>query len=231
MAEGDKIVCEILSTAQTDIGESLINLEAIYALPSWIEQNSVLLRPFQHLITEIDESTLKKISNFQTPNQVLIVLSQLDFQLDTERVKRDLTLLLDGIQDPGNLGTILRIADWFGIENVICSENTVDVYNPKTIQASMGAFLRIQTFRFDLIEFCRNFRGVPIYGAVLGGDNLFQSKISKQAFIVIGNEGNGISKEILEILTNRIEIPANGHAESLNAAIATGIICAAFRNL
>jgi TrmH family RNA methyltransferase len=142
-----------------------------------------------------------------------------------------LTLLLDEIQDPGNLGTIMRIADWFGIPNVICSTNCADAYNPKTIQATMGAFLRVRTFRLNLTEFCRNFSALPVYGAVLGGENLFQTKLNKNALIVIGNEGKGISPDMIQQLTHRIEIPANGQAESLNAAIATGIICAAFRNL
>jgi TrmH family RNA methyltransferase len=231
VAEGDKIAIEILENAQSTIGESRIHVEAVFALPQWLERNANLIRPFREITTEIDESTLKKISNFQTPNQVYIVLQQINFQLDSQIIENDLTLLLDGIQDPGNLGTILRIADWFGIKNVICSTTCVDIYNPKTVQSSMGAFLRIPTFRYDLVEFCQNFSQLPIYGAVLGGKNLFQSEIFKKAFIVIGNEGNGISNEMLEKLTHRIEIPSNGGAESLNAAIATGIICAAFRNL
>lgn len=231
VAEGDKIAVEILENIPSNIGESQIKVEAIFALPQWLERNANLIRPFREITTEIDEATLKKISNFQTPNQVYIVLQQIDFQLNNHIIENDLTLLLDGIQDPGNLGTILRIADWFGIKNVICSTTSVDIYNPKTIQSSMGAFLRVPTFRYDLIEFCRNFSELPVYGAVLGGKNLFQSEISKKALIVIGNEGNGISDEMLEKLTHQIEIPSNGGAESLNAAIATGIICAAFRNL
>ncbi|MFT5833769.1 MAG: TrmH family RNA methyltransferase [Cognaticolwellia sp.] len=231
VAEGDKIAVEILESAQSTIGESQISVEAIFALPQWLERNANLIRPFQNVTTEIDNATLKKISNFQTPNQVYIILKQIDFQLNKTIIENNLTLLLDGIQDPGNLGTILRIADWFGIKNVICSQTCVELYNPKTIQSSMGAFLRIPTFRYDLVEFCHGFDNLPIYGAVLGGKNLFQSDISKKALIVIGNEGNGISDEMLKKLTHHIEIPANGDAESLNAAIATGIICAAFRNL
>lgn len=231
VAEGDKIAVEILENAQSQTAKNQIEVEAIFALPQWLERNAHLIRPFQAITTEIDEATLKKISNFQTPNQVYIVLQQIDFQLDNNVIQNDLTLLLDGIQDPGNLGTILRIADWFGIKNVICSTTSVDIYNPKTIQSSMGAFLRVPTFRYDLMEFCRNFSDLPIYGAVLGGKNLFHTHISKKALIVIGNEGNGISDEMLEKLTHQIEIPSNGGAESLNAAIATGIICAAFRNL
>lgn len=231
MAEGDKIAIEILENKLHTIGENQIEIEAIYALPEWIERNSTLIRSFRSITTEINPATLKKISNFQTPNQVLIVLNQFDFVLNKTQIESNLTLLLDEIQDPGNLGTILRIADWFGIPNVICSPNCADIYNPKTIQSSMGAFLRVHSFKQNLSEFCRTFNQLPVYGAVLGGENLFQSKLSKQALIVIGNEGRGISPIMLKNLTHQIEIPANGKAESLNAAIATGIICAAFQNL
>ncbi|MFK7950404.1 MAG: TrmH family RNA methyltransferase [Saprospiraceae bacterium] len=231
VAEGDKIGIEILKNAQNTDAIFSTNIEAIYALPSWIKNHQDLLQPFQAITTEVDNTMLKKISNFQTPNQALIILKQFDFDLPPKQIQTNLTLLLDEIQDPGNLGTILRIADWFGIPNVICSTNCADIYNPKTIQATMGAFLRVRTFRLDLTKFCRNFSQLPVYGAVLGGENLFQTKLNKNALVVIGNEGKGISPEMIKQLTHHIEIPANGHAESLNAAIATGIICAAFRNL
>ena len=231
VAEGDKIAIEILKNAQNPTALFSTNIEAIYALPEWINNNQALLQPFQAITTAVDNAALKKISNFQTPNQALIILNQFDFDLPTTQIQSNLTLLLDEIQDPGNLGTILRIADWFGIPNVVCSTNCADVYNPKTIQATMGAFLRVRTFRLDLIEFCRNLSQLPVYGAVLGGENLFQTKLNKNALIVIGNEGKGISPQMIKQLTHHIEIPANGQAESLNAAIATGIICAAFRNL
>ena len=231
VAEGDKIAIEILKNAQTPTAVFPTEIEAIYGLSEWIEKNTDLLQPFRAITTEVDQSTLQKISSLQTPNQALIVLKAFDYQLDANVIQTELTLLLDEIQDPGNLGTILRIADWFGIKNVICSINCADVYNPKTIQATMGAFLRVKTFREDLTDFCTTFKELPVYGAVLGGTNLFQTKLDKKALIVIGNEGRGISEAMLQQLTHRIEIPANGQAESLNAAIASGIICAAFRNL
>lgn len=231
VAEGDKIAIEILKNAQNPNVAFSIEIEAIYALSDWIKNHQDLLQPFQAITTAVDNAALKKISNLQTPNQVLIVLKQFDFDLPTAQIQTNLTLLLDEIQDPGNLGTILRIADWFGIPNVVCSTNCADAYNPKTIQATMGAFLRVRTFRLNLTEFCRNFSQLPVYGAVLGGENLFQTKLNKNALIVIGNEGKGISPDMIQQLTHHIEIPANGQAESLNAAIATGIICAAFRNL
>ena len=169
--------------------------------------------------------------DFQTPNQVLIVVKQFTYNLNNEVLNSNLTLILDEIQDPGNLGTILRIADWFGIPNVIGSLNCADFYNPKTVQASMGAILRIKYFKKDLIPFLNKRIHIPSYGALLGGENLFKTQLSKTAFIVIGNEGKGISEEVQKHLKHQIEIPSSGGAESLNAAVATGIICAAFRNL
>jgi TrmH family RNA methyltransferase len=223
VVEGDKIGQEILQTQ--------LPIEAIFAVSEWAAANETLLQPHLNHLTIVSPDDLKKISNLQTPNKVLMIVQNPHFELNEQSLKTDLTLVLDGIQDPGNLGTILRIADWFAIRQVILSENCVDVLNTKTIQASMGAFLRVATFERNLIEFFSENIGTPIFGAVLGGENLFKTALSKNGFIVIGNEGNGISETVQQHLTHRIEIPANGQAESLNAAIATGIICAAFRNL
>jgi TrmH family RNA methyltransferase len=231
MAEGDKVAKEIITLANELDAQKWLQIEAIFALPQWIDENQVLLKPFQNILTEVDLSELKKISNFQTPNQVLIVVKQFTYNLNNEVLNSNLTLILDEIQDPGNLGTILRIADWFGIPNVIGSLNCADFYNPKTVQASMGAILRIKYFKKDLIPFLNKRIHIPSYGALLGGENLFKTQLSKTAFIVIGNEGKGISEEVQKHLKHQIEIPSSGGAESLNAAVATGIICAAFRNL
>ncbi len=231
IAEGDKIVKEIIELAINSHQNDWLEIEAIYAIPQWIIDNDSILKPFQNLLTEVSFNELKKISNFQTPNQVLIVVKQFNYTLNSDVINSNLTLLLDEIQDPGNLGTILRIADWFGIPNVVGSMNCADFYNPKTIQASMGAVLRIKYYKRDLIPFINEYSAIPTYGALLGGENLFQTKLSKKAFIVIGNEGKGISEPVQKVLNHSIEIPSNGGAESLNAAVATGIICAAFRNL
>jgi RNA methyltransferase, TrmH family len=229
MVEGDKIVREVLQHANSAVVKRVEILE-IFALPEWIAQNAALLKPFLAIVTEIDAANLRKISALQTPNQVLLVAQPLLQVLDPNFVRQNLTLVLDELQDPGNLGTVLRIADWFGIANVVASPNCADLHNPKTLQASMGAFLRVNYFKTEVVEFCQTFADMPIYGAVLGGDNLFKTKLLKPAIIVIGNEGNGISEAVQNCLTHRIEIPANGQAESLNAAIAAGIICAVFVN-
>jgi TrmH family RNA methyltransferase len=194
-----------------------------------VEKYAAELRTFQAIVTEVNESELKKISTLTTPNQVLMVVKQPSFELDFQAIRSDLSLYLDGIQDPGNMGTILRIADWFGIPYIFCSDTCVDIFNPKVVQATMGAFLRIKSKEIDLKELIE--ATTPVYGALLEGENLFQTERSKHGIIVIGNEGRGISDEVRALINRPILIPPHGvGAESLNAAVATGIICAVFRN-
>jgi RNA methyltransferase, TrmH family len=222
IAEGDKICYEIIKSEK-------LSVEAIFALPQWVEKYAAELRPFQAIVTEVNESELKKISTLTTPNQVLMVVKQPSFELDFQAIRSDLSLYLDGIQDPGNMGTILRIADWFGIPYIFCSDTCVDIFNPKVVQATMGAFLRIKSKEIDLKELIE--ATTPVYGALLEGENLFQTERSKHGIIVIGNEGRGISDEVRALINRPILIPPHGvGAESLNAAVATGIICAVFRN-
>ena len=225
LVEGDKICREVLLCPH-------IKIDAIYALPIWIETNSDLLGVFTDKLMSVKPAELKKISALSTPNKVIIVAQPLDWQLAKDHIANGLSLYLDGIQDPGNLGTILRIADWFGISAVFCSPDTVDVYNLKVIQASMGAFLRIPVSYQEFSEIRTNYPDLPSYGMVLGGENLFQTPLSKNGIIVIGNEGKGIRKELLNQLDQELSIPAHpsSGAESLNAAIATSIACAIFRN-
>ena len=159
IAEGDKICTEILNST------TVVPLE-IYATGAWMEKNETRLLTLKGICCEITESELKKISQLTTPNQVLIVASQPAFHLEPNEIDEELVLYLDGIQDPGNMGTILRNADWFGIRYVFCSDNCVDIFNPKVIQASMGAFLRVKTKEIDLKELIS--KNIPVYGAVLG---------------------------------------------------------------
>ena len=222
LAEGDKICLEIVTSKK-------VKIEEIFAVSSWIEKNAELLQPFRDRLIEISEAELKKISCLTTPNQVLISAHQPSFEIDKLLINSSLSLYLDGIQDPGNMGTILRNADWFGIENVFCSDTCVDIFNPKVIQASMGAFLRVKSQEIDLEALITE--NLPIYGALLEGNNIFEEKLSANGIIVIGSEGKGISDALLPFITHKIKIPAYGNgAESLNAAVAAGIICAAFRN-
>lgn len=184
-------------------------------------------------IIEVTPEELSRASLLKTPQEVLAVFEQPFYKLDFEAPSRSLCLALDGVQDPGNLGTIIRIADWFGIEDLFCSQNTVDVYNPKTIQATMGALSRVKVHYTDLILFIQTLHNVPVYGTFLDGDVIYQSELSPTGLIIMGNEGNGISPEIENIVTQRLYIPnypkERKTSESLNVAVATSIICAEFR--
>ena len=166
---------------------------------------------------------LEKISALSTPNSVLAIFEKrkpaIDFTL-----KKKITLALDNIQDPGNLGTIIRTADWFGIENIICNEATADMYNPKVVQSTMGSLARVSIIYTDLYAWLKKAKSIKIYATALEGDSINDLKAIKEGIIVIGNEANGISDEILKICTEKITISKIGKAESLNAGVATGII-------
>lgn len=215
IAEGPKIVGELLLEIPDQI-------TAIYALKDWIEQYESWKDKIE--IIEITESELLRISHLQTPNTVLAQIKQHE-QVHLERVPDNVvTLMLDNIQDPGNLGTIIRTADWFGISNIICSKSTADLYNPKVVQSAMGSIARVKVQYEELLPVLENSPGIPVFAAVLeGADVRTLQKISK-AIIIIGNESKGINTNILSYVTNRITIPGKGGAESLNAAVAAGII-------
>lgn len=222
-AEGDKIVHEIIQNPK-------IIIEKIFAVAEWIETNAKILHERQIPYEIITSDELKKISNLQTPNQALAVVEMITETIAPPLINSSLSLVLDTLQDPGNLGTIIRIADWFGIPYIFCAKDSVDVYNPKVIQASMGGFLRIKVIYTDIEALFDQFPHLPKYGAVLGGANIFETTLTQNGFIIIGNESKGISENIKNKLTHQLEIPAYGKAESLNAGVATGIICAIFRS-
>ena len=225
IAEGPKTIGELLAVSPP---------KTIIATSQWLCENNV---PGSTEVIEVGQEELQKVSLQKMPQQVLGI-----FPFFTEKTaeeicqlaEKELCLVLDGIQDPGNLGTIIRIADWFGIRHIICSCDSVDVYNPKTIQATMGSLARVNLTYTDLATIIGSLpRHIPVYGTVLDGDNMYEIPLSKQGLIVMGNEGNGISKEIQTQLTHRILIPnypsQSETAESLNVAIATAIVCAEFR--
>ncbi len=185
-----------------------------------------------HAPEDITDEELQRVSFLQHPQGVLAVfkkpLQTSDFSLQTSK----LILALDGVQDPGNLGTIIRIADWFGIDTVYCSADTADVYNPKVVQATMGSIAHVHIIYCDLLELFRQV-SCPVYGTLLDGKNIYEQELSANGIIVMGNEGNGISPAVRECITHRLLIP-NYHAgvhtaESLNVAIATAITCAEFK--
>jgi len=220
IVEGDKIVSELLQSESLEI-------EGIYARQEWIDSNSHLLYTYTSITHVASEPDLKTITLFNTPSQVYVVLKRPSPTFPNNFLTNSFALFLDDIQDPGNLGTILRIADWFGISTVICSEQCVDIYNHKVIQASMGAFLRVQVVHSSFEKIYEQYPNVPYYGTVLAGNNLYEEKFLQKGIVVIGNEGRGVSPSILDKLTHRLFIPKgkNGGAESLNAAVATGIVC------
>lgn len=189
--------------------------------------------------TEVDETVseeeLRKLSFLQHPQQVLAVfpLPHNDIA-DTLAPSRQLCLALDGVQDPGNVGTIIRVADWFGITKIFCSKETADVYNPKVVQATMGSLARTDIYYTDLPALIDTLPdNCPIYGTLLDGDNLYQQELDEHGLIVMGNEGNGLTQEIRKRVNHRLLIPnypqGRKTAESLNVAIATAIVCSEFR--
>ncbi len=209
-------------------GEKMVN-EAILWIPELIE-NIYATSDFEitnaHsaiIVEEISPKELKEISSFTTPNKALAVCKI----PENKTVESNLIICLDGVQDPGNMGTILRLADWFGIKDVVCSNNTVDCYNPKVLQATMGAIFRVNVHYLDLTEFL-SITELPIYGALLNGENILENHYEPKGIIVLGNEGNGISEEIKKFVQKAITIPRFGEAESLNVATAGAIILGAF---
>ena len=210
IAEGVKLVGEMIAAGYP--------FKAVYALDSWESPDATLE------VTRIEAFELEKMSMLQTPNQVLAV-AMMPQKKETLNLAGPLTIVLDGIQDPGNMGTIIRTADWFGITQIVASEDTVDVYNPKVIGATMGSFMRVSVTYKNLADWMPTIK-LPVYGALLEGENVFTIKTPQKGLLVIGSEGKGIRENILDFITHPVTIPKIGEAESLNAGIAAGIIVA-----
>ena len=221
LVEGEKIVGELTSSS--------LKVEAIFAKQSWIDANQLLFDASIPNYTATNKD-MERITNLKTPSAVVAVVRKPPLDDAIEISSDKIILALDTIQDPGNLGTIIRTADWFGIKQVVCSMETAEIYNPKVIQATMGSFARVKTSYLSLSEFISKKSGeTPIIGATLQGQSLKDCKPPKGGIIVIGNESKGISKEILPLLTKEIQIPKatfSESAESLNASVAAGIIMA-----
>lgn len=215
IVEGPKMAEEAIALSSRDI----IN---IYACRDWIERNLDIHSDLTQKIVEVSDLEMGKISSLHTPSNSLVVLRKPALQAPAEW--KGLTLLLDGIQDPGNLGTIIRTAEWFGVEHVICGTGTADCYNPKVIQSTMGSIFRMKLFYEDLNGFLALNSNVPVLATSLEGEPLKRSEKWEDAFVVIGNESQGIQDAVLKKASRKILIPGTGRAESLNAAVATGII-------
>jgi TrmH family RNA methyltransferase len=226
LVEGNKLVLEAIS--------SKLPLKLLVATPDFYELTELDCNLAEEVI-ECSAEELKKASMLQTPQQAMAVVHMPNNVLRINQLTNQLSIALDFIQDPGNLGTIIRMADWFGIEHLLCSTDTVDCYNPKVIQASMGAILRVNVHYIDLEEWLEKANQVqlPVYGTFLEGENIYQSSLSNKGILVMGNEGNGISPAITRKIEHKIHIPSfatNGDgSESLNVATATAICCSEFK--
>jgi TrmH family RNA methyltransferase len=197
-------------------------IQKVYATKTWTDQHPKIVKSLTELIL-VEPFELEKISFLTTPNEVLVVVSKNPVEKKSD-FNKGITVILDQIQDPGNLGTIIRTCDWFGVKNIVCSLDTVDAFMPKVVQSSMGSILRLNIFYKDLPAFLIENKGITIYAAELGGKSIHEISYLNPSFLVIGNESKGISKEIGSLATQKIMIPRLGNAESLNAAVATAII-------
>ncbi len=220
VAEGNKLVSDLLPYMKCQL---LVGTEAFLSTLHTLDVEEVI---------EAEQHQLDQVSFLKNPQQALAVFYQIETDAEID-FSDQLLLALDGIQDPGNLGTIIRLADWYGIRHIFCSVDTADVYNPKVVQATMGALARVNVHYVDLAEFLEKHNNIPVYGTLLDGQNMYEQEITRNGIIVMGNEGNGIRPEIECLITKKLYIPnypvGDPTSESLNVAIATAIICAEFR--
>ncbi len=214
IAEGPKLVAELLSGSFTALVQ-------VYATEAWVDSSQAQLKPGSP-VTTVSEAELDRISLLTTPNQVLALFKKPN--REGLRLSGTITLFLDTIQDPGNMGTIIRCADWFGITQVVCTEDSTDAYGPKAVQASMGSIGRVAVEYTDLIEKLKKESGLSVYAATLDGQTIGSVDRIKEGVIMIGNESRGLNRELIRLSTCQVSIPKTGGAESLNAAVATGII-------
>lgn len=229
IAEGEKLAQELL--------DSHLIITTIYAVEEWITENHLLLQDHPAQIIQVGEAQLQRISTLKTANKVLLVVEQPHSPFNKEILNGQYTLMLDDIRDPGNMGTILRTADWFGIHQVICSPHCVDIYNPKVVQSTMGSITRVKVHTTPLLPLLSSVQHkLPILGTLLEGTPLNTNQRPNEGIIIMGSESHGISQEIRPLITHPVLIPPypantpNGQRpESLNASIACAIICFALR--
>ena len=226
VAEGEKIVSELWG--------SQFVVEGVYALPGWLEAHRQEIQQGVD-VYEVSEKDLERISGLKSPNQVLAVVRMPVGGTNLRFFPAGLSLVLDQVQDPGNLGTIIRTADWFGIRRVICSPDTAEVFSPKVVQATMGSFLRVEVSYTPLVPFLESHSGtVTVYGAFLEGEDIFGVNPQANALLVIGNESKGISADVALHVQKKVRIHGGRQsskadaAESLNASVAAGILMAWF---
>ena len=214
IAEGEKLVGEIRS--------SDLRIRKIYQTKAIFAEGEM-----------VSEKEMERISQLKTANSVLAVVELPKSRLASVKPDKNLVLALDRVQNPGNLGTIIRLADWFGISDIVCSEDSADCFNPKVVQATMGAILRVKVHYTSLVEWLKNQHNTKIYGTFLEGENIYSDELDKSGVIVMGNEGQGISAEVAATVSHKLLIPPypadRCGSESLNVAVATAVICSEFR--
>lgn len=219
LVEGDKLVRELLASS--------LKIEAIFKTSSW--GHSIQRSKIE--VIEVSEEDLRKISTHENPNLVLAI-AEIPAP-DTETLSRPLAnglyLACENLNDPGNAGTIIRTADWFGVKHIFFSANSVDIYNPKVVSSAKGSLFRVKCHYVDLKDMFNANCHLPVYGTYMDGENIYGSPLNKNAIVVIGNEANGIGEELTSFVTHKISIPNFGKAESLNAAVAAGIVMGEFR--
>lgn len=223
LAEGPKLVDELLACTPCSF---------LVATSSYLSSHPNLPQNLE--VFEVTQEELGKVSQLQHPQQVLGIFEQIKTDADYSHPTNSLCLALEDLQDPGNLGTILRIADWFGISNIYCSKESADIYNPKVVQATMGAIARVHVHYVDLLDMVKALpKNTPVYGTLLDGDNIFEKDLSSHGLIVMGNEGRGLSEEMKQCVTDKLLYPSfppeRIGTESLNVAMATALICGEFR--
>lgn len=226
MMEGDKIVTDSLRGRNSVIRE-------IIALPEWISVHQPALSGFKGEVHETDSITLGKLTSLETVPPVLAVLDYFEYNINENEILSTVSLALDTIQDPGNLGTIIRTADWFGVKNIFCSPGCADIYNPKVIQASMGAILNVRIHYVDLVGYLGKLNGIDgfeIRGTYMQGSPLWNMQTIRKGMVIFGNESKGISDGVTQYIHQRINIPAasdlSEHVESLNVATSVAVVLA-----
>ena len=214
IAEGEKLVGEIRN--------SKLRIRKIYQT-----------KPLFADAEMVSEKEMERISQLKTANSVLAVVETPKSKISSVKPDSNLVLALDRVQNPGNLGTIIRLADWFGISDIVCSEDSADCFNPKVVQATMGAILRVRVHYTNLAKWLGEQRGAKVYGTFLEGENIYSAQLDKSGIIVMGNEGQGISTEVAATVSHKLLIPPypadRSGSESLNVAVATAVICSEFR--
>lgn len=219
IVEGFKSILEFI--------DSNYEIDSIFHLSDFMPKLGKLSQNIK--LFEISLNELSKISALNSPQQALALVKVPDNEyVKNEDLKGKFAIALDGIQDPGNLGTIIRTADWFGMEHIFCSEDTVEAYNPKVVQASMGSIARVKIVYTDLKNLLSK-KNTPIYGALLEGESIYKTNFGNEGIVLLGNEGKGISADLLPKIDFPVTIPRFGSAESLNVAISTSIICSEIR--